>query len=132
MSSDGAGPWRILVVDNHDGFRRSLRRALELEGFEILEASGGPEALMLLSTERVDLVVTDLNMPSLSGIDLIHAIRASGPGSQVPIVVLSVAQTEQRVREVMRAGANGYFQKPFDVAAFLDVARPLLESRKER
>lgn len=132
MRSDVVRPWRILVVDNHDGFRRSVRRALELEGFEVLEASGGPDALMLLSAEQVDLVITDMNMPSLSGMDLIHAIRASGAGSQVPIFVLSVAQTEQRVREVMRAGANGYFQKPFDMASFLEAAVPLLEARKER
>lgn len=122
---------RILVVDNHDGFRRCVCRALELEGFEVLDATGGTDALMILNTKAVDLVLTDLNMPAFSGLDLIHAIRASSFGRDLPVFVLSVAQTEERIREVMQAGADGYLQKPFDMSEFLERLRPYSVPGKE-
>jgi two-component system, chemotaxis family, chemotaxis protein CheY len=109
---------RVLVVDNHEGFRRSIRKYLEIEGWDVLEAEGGAEALVMLRSEAVDVVLTDLNMPQMSGIDLIFSIRSNAALDHVLVFVLSVTRSDERVNEAIDAGANGHLQKPFDFDNF--------------
>ena len=122
---------RILLVDNHAGFRGSVRKALELEGFDVLEVDSGTDALLALTSETIHLILTDLNMPHMSGVELIYAIRASAAGKNIPIFVLSVAYTELRVKEVLDAGANGYFQKPLNITEFLERTHSFLKSEPQ-
>ncbi len=100
----------ILVVDDERQIRRVMRVALEEEDYHVVEAKSGEEALTVLSNEKVDLVLLDLNMPGMGGMAACRAIRAQ---SDVAIVILSVRSTEKDKVEALDAGADDYVTKPF-------------------
>ena len=99
---------RILVVDDEPQIRRILRAVLVAKGYEVMEAESGEEALTLIHTEIYDLILLDINMPGISGIETCREIRRS---SKIPIVMLSAGE-ENRKRS-LQAGANDYLGKPF-------------------
>jgi two-component system KDP operon response regulator KdpE len=103
---------RILIVDDEPQVRRVLRTALIAHGYEVGDARSGEEALQRLSEECPDVVLLDLNLPGMGGIQSCRAIRA---GSQVPIIVISVRRSEGDKIEALDAGADDYLTKPFGV-----------------
>ncbi len=109
---------RILVVDNHDGFRRSLRRYLTAAGFDVIEAASSEEALEVLDQSHVDLVLTDLNMPGICGVELISLIRSKEGYGSLPIFVLSVTSNENMIEKAFENGASAFLQKPFSLEEF--------------
>lgn len=118
---------RILLVDDDDGLRRALRRALEREGYLVVEASNGKHALDRLKETAVDLVITDIIMPESEGIELalilhktqprLPVIAISGGGNWTPEFHLSIAK---------KAGALHAFEKPFAVEDLLKKVSELL------
>ncbi len=105
---------RILIADDHSFFRRGLRQVCEAEsGFEVVgEASSGPEAVELARTLRPDVILMDIQMPGLNGIEATRRIISDNPALHV--LVLTVQQQDQFVFEAIKAGAQGYLLK--DVA----------------
>jgi two-component system chemotaxis response regulator CheY len=119
----------ILIVDDSPAMRRVVRRVVELSGFEIekyLEAGDGSEALSVLRDERVDLIVTDINMPIMDGEQLLLAIRSDILLADIPVLVVSTDQSSARVQDMMAHGANGYLSKPFMPAALSEQMYKLL------
>ncbi len=116
---------RILVVDDERAVRESLRRALELEGYEIDLAEGGGEALEVLGSEtQPDAVILDVLMPGVDGIDVCKRLRRGG--NQLPILMLTArAEVENRVAG-LDAGADDYVTKPFALEELLARLRALL------
>jgi two-component system KDP operon response regulator KdpE len=114
---------RILVADDEAAIRRVLRDALEKAGHEVETAIDGEEAAELFSGGSFDLLVTDLNMPNVNGLELVRRIRQS---SAVPILVLTVRQEEREKVRLLDAGADDYVTKPFGVPEFVARARALL------
>jgi len=116
---------RILVVDDERAVRESLRRALELEGYEIDLAEGGGEALEVLGAEtQPDAVILDVLMPGVDGIDVCKRLRRGG--NQLPILMLTArAEVENRVAG-LDAGADDYVTKPFALEELLARLRALL------
>jgi DNA-binding response OmpR family regulator len=110
----------VLLVDDDAAIRRSVAEGLELEGFEVVPASGGRPALAALETMAPDVVVLDLAMPDLDGLEVLERLRAGG--HDVPVCILSARdEVEDRVRG-LEAGADDYVVKPFalqEVAARL-------------
>ncbi|HEX8123283.1 MAG TPA: response regulator transcription factor [Solirubrobacteraceae bacterium] len=110
----------VLLVDDDAAIRRSVAEGLELEGFEVVPASGGRPALAALETVSPDVVVLDLAMPDLDGLEVLERLRADG--HDVPVCILSARdEVEDRVRG-LEAGADDYVVKPFalqEVAARL-------------
>ena len=102
---------RILVVDDEPQIRRIMRAVLVTKGYEVMEAESGENALELIRSERCDLILLDINLPGISGIDACKEIRRS---SDTPIVVMSAG--EERRGNALDAGANGYLKKPFGVS----------------
>jgi len=103
---------RILLVDDEAQLRRAVRTTLSALGFVMTDADSGEAALELLRTERFDLVLLDINMPGISGVETCRAIRAR---SEVAILMLTVrGRAEDRI-QALDAGADGYVTKPFDV-----------------
>lgn len=113
----------ILIVDDEPQIRRVLRTTLAAQGYVILEAGGGEEALASLRRERADLVLLDMNMPGLDGLETCRAIRAT---SDVPIVMLTVRNAEHDKVRALDAGADDYVAKPFGFQELLARIRAAL------
>jgi DNA-binding response OmpR family regulator len=116
----GEGGPTVLLVDDDAAIRRTVAAGLELEGFEVVAASGGRPALAALETVRPAVVLLDLSMPDLDGLEVLRRMREAG--DHVPVCVLSARdEVDDRVRG-LQAGANDYVVKPFaleEVAARL-------------
>jgi two-component system response regulator MprA len=118
------GAMRILVVDDERAVRESLRRALELEGYQIELAENGSEALERVASQPPDAVVLDVLMPGMDGLEVSRTIRRGG--NRVPILMLTArTQVEDRV-EGLDAGADDYLTKPFALEELLARLRALL------
>lgn len=113
----------VLLVDNHEGFRTAIVKYFVVSGMQAVEAASGPEALERLAQGGIDLILTDLNMPGMTGLDLIAAIRANPAWDAIPIFVLSVTENEGLMARALDLGAAGYLQKPFSLDEFLSMAR---------
>jgi two-component system KDP operon response regulator KdpE len=101
---------RILVVDDEAPIRRYLRAALSAQGFAIFEAANGQEALNAVITDRPDIIILDLGLPDIDGIEVTRQLRE---WSQIPIIILSVREAEQDKIAALDAGADDYLTKPF-------------------
>jgi two-component system, OmpR family, KDP operon response regulator KdpE len=107
---------RILVIDDEPQIRRFLQLALETETYEVLLAENGQTGLNLAVLETPDLIVLDLGLPDISGLDLLTEIRQ---WSQTPIIILSVQSQETQKVKALDLGANDYLTKPFGVQELL-------------
>ena len=107
---------QILVVDDEAQIRRVLSTSLSAQGYAIRTASEGAEALQIVKDWMPDLVITDLGMPNMDGLELCRQLRAESP---VPIIVLSVRGQERMKVEALDAGADDYVTKPFSMNEFL-------------
>jgi DNA-binding response OmpR family regulator len=105
---------RILVVDDEANQRRTLAIGLRLEGFDVIEAADGEEALELLDGETPDLAIVDLMMPGINGLDLARRLRFRHP--MVGIVLTSAYHLSERQVERAGVGALGFVPKPYDIA----------------
>jgi two-component system KDP operon response regulator KdpE len=119
--SDGKG--NILVVDDEPQITRVLKTTLSTQGYGVRTASDGDEAIQMMRDWTPDLVITDLRMPNLGGLELCRHIRAK---SRVPIIVLSVKGEERIKVEALDAGADDYVTKPFGVHELLARVRAAL------
>ncbi|MGF1553525.1 MAG: response regulator [Paracoccaceae bacterium] len=104
----------ILTVDDSRSIRGALRETLEDLGFEVLEAEDGEQGFAVLAASRVDVLITDLNMPRLDGLGLIRRVRADGRFPGLPIVMLTTESQPGKMREGREAGASGWIVKPFN------------------
>ena len=121
---------RVLVVDDERKMRRVLQILLEQMGLESIPVDSAEAALEHFGGEKIDLVLTDLKMPGMSGIELLARIRALDP--DVPVIVLTAHGTVQTAVEAMKQGAFDYILKPFDVQAIELIIRNALEMRRYR
>lgn len=118
---------RVLVVEDSPAMRAFVRAALEDGGLEVTEAGNGFEALRLLPRERYDLVVTDINMPDIHGLELISFMRKSDVHRATPVIIVSTEGAQRDRERGIALGANAYLTKPFDPEALRSTARRLLE-----
>jgi DNA-binding NtrC family response regulator len=119
-------PSRVLVVDDDAGVRYTLREILESEGLAVDEAADGAEALARYEARPAALVVTDLRMPGVDGMELLRRLVARTPAPRV--VVITAHGSERQAVEAMKAGAHDYFRKPFENEELLAVVRRALEA----
>lgn len=106
----------ILVVDDSAAIRKILQRVLRQTGMaikEIHEAGDGQQALELLKAQKISLVLSDINMPTMDGLQLLAAIKASAEWAPIPVVMITTEGGEARVAEAVKLGAVGYVRKPF-------------------
>lgn len=102
---------RILVVDDEDVLREMLGDALRLSGFEVLEAADGSKALTILQGGKVDLIISDVNMPGMDGYEMLSHLRAQG--DQTPAIMLTARRERADVTKGLKLGADDYVTKPF-------------------
>ena len=110
------GNSRILVVDDEPEIRRFLRASLRAQQYEVLEASNGTQALELVTQRQPDLMILDLGLPDIDGVEITRRIRE---WSQVPIIILSVRDREKDKIEALDVGADDYLTKPFGVGELM-------------
>src|SRR5579884_4012059 len=120
---------RVLVVDDEVQITRVLRASLSTQGYDVRTANDPEEALRLVQEWPPDLIITDLMMPGMTGIELARAVRAK---STVPILVLSVRDQERTKIEALDAGADDYVTKPFSTQELLARVRAHLRRAPER
>jgi two-component system KDP operon response regulator KdpE len=123
MNGPAASKGNILVVDDEQQIARVLKTTLSSHGYGVRTAGDGEEALLAMQQWAPDLVITDLRMPNLGGIELCRQIRAK---SRVPIIVLSVKGEERTKVDALDAGADDYVTKPFSVNELLARVRAAL------
>jgi two-component system chemotaxis response regulator CheY len=115
---------KVLLVDDSALARRSMRSVLETSGFEVIEAEDGMVALEKYSTDRPDLVMLDLVMKGMYGLDVLTALREMDPSARVIVVSADIQNSSQQM--VQAAGASGFINKPVNREHLLDVVRQVL------
>src|SRR4026208_312262 len=121
---------RILVIDDEAEIRRSVRMILEYEGYEVIEASSGPEGLTLAEREAPDLVFLDIKMPGMDGLDALQRIKASNEA--LPVVIISGHGTVSTAGEATKAGAFDCIEKPLASERVLVTIRNALDQTRLR
>ena len=118
----------VLVVDDSAMMRKIVIKNLkELNGdLEIVEAGDGKDALAAFGSKQVDMVITDWNMPNMSGIELVKELRKLDPEKKIPVIMVTSEATADKVKEAVVAGANNYIAKPFTPDGFKQKMGPML------
>jgi two-component system nitrogen regulation response regulator NtrX len=104
------GAKKILVVDDQESMREMLSELLQMMGYEARAVDGGQQALQSLQETETDLVITDLNMPGMDGMELMKRIKMLYPG--LPVIIITGYGTFNTERQVLSSGADGYIPKP--------------------
>jgi two-component system, OmpR family, phosphate regulon response regulator PhoB len=110
---------KLLIVDDEEGVRSLVRMTLESDQYEILEAQRGDDALELVRKHLPDLVLLDVMLPDISGVEVCRTLKADARTNPVTILMLTAKAQNADLEEAEDAGANGYFTKPFSPVALL-------------
>lgn len=119
----------VLIVDDSSVMRKIVERALRQAGLHlarVLEAGSGRDGLATLEQEAVDLIVSDINMPNMDGLEFLRQIHSRSLARGAPVVMITTESGEEHVREALAAGAQGYIRKPFTPDQVRDRVLPLL------
>jgi two-component system, chemotaxis family, chemotaxis protein CheY len=119
---------KILIVDDFSTMRRIIKNLLRDLGFNnTAEADDGHSALPMLQTGQFDFLITDWNMPGMTGIELLKTIRADAKVSKLPILMVTAEAKREQIIEAAQAGVNGYVVKPFTAQALKDKIEKIFE-----
>lgn len=116
----------ILLVDDSASIRHVVGIALRGNGYEVLEASDGQEALRRLEGQKVHLIISDVNMPGMNGLDFLREVKKSSAHKFTPFILLTTEVREDKKVEAQMAGAKAWVTKPFQPAQMLEVVRKLV------
>ncbi len=120
---------KILIVDDSAVMRKIIERALRQAGLdlgEVLEAANGAEALLEAQKGSLDIILTDINMPVMDGLEFLKALPTIAAAKGVPVIMITTEGSEARVVEALSAGAKGYLRKPFTPEQVKERVGPLL------
>src|ERR1700692_3514336 len=120
---------RTLILDDSSVMRKIVERALRqagLDGLVVHEAGSGTEGLDVLRSKEVDLILSDINMPSMDGLEFVRQIKAQNLACGVPVVMITTESSEEHVKQAIQAGARGYIRKPFPAEQVKERVLPLL------
>ncbi|MFC1523555.1 response regulator [Thermodesulfobacteriota bacterium] len=116
----------IMTVDDSASVRQMVSFTLKGAGYEVIEAEDGRDALAKMNGTKIHLMITDLNMPNMDGIELVRSIRAEGANKFTPIVLLTTESQDTKKQEGKAAGATGWIVKPFKPEQLLAVVKKLV------
>jgi two-component system chemotaxis response regulator CheY len=120
----------VLVVDDSAAIRKILQRVLRQTGMSIrtiYEAGDGQQALEVLKAQKIALVLSDINMPTMDGLQLLASVRTSAQWRHIPVVMITTEGGEAKVGEAVRLGAAGYVRKPFTADQIKEKLAGILE-----
>lgn len=116
----------ILIVDDSESIRELVALTLESSGYTVVKGNDGVEALQKLDGREFNLVITDLNMPNMDGLQLIRELRRKDGYTGIPILLLTTESQQSRKEEAKAAGATGWIVKPFVPEKLLDVIKKIV------
>jgi two-component system chemotaxis response regulator CheY len=122
--------YNVLIVDDSQTMRTVIKKTVAISGFEIgacWEAGDGLEALAVLNEQWVDIILTDLNMPRMNGLELVKTLKGDEATRHIPVVLITTEGSEARVQEAYALGIAGYIQKPFYPEAIRDALNKIME-----
>ena len=120
---------RILLVEDNEDFRKFTARTLK-ENYDILEASNGEEALHVIEKEEVNIIISDIMMPIMDGLELCHKVKTDIRFSHIPVILLTARTTEEHILEGLKDGADEYITKPFNMDILILRINKILEWTK--
>jgi len=123
-------PRRILVAEDDRFLRKAAEMALKRQGYTVLTAADGEEALRAARTELPDLILLDLIMPKLNGFDVLQALKKETPTAHIPVILLTAMGSEEKQLEGLKAGVNDYITKPFTFEILASRIRNLLSQQE--
>lgn len=116
----------ILIVDDENSIRKFLRVSIETQGYKCIDADNGSNAIMLTISQNPDILILDLGLPDMDGVDVIKKLRTM---SQIPIIIISARGHDREKVEALDAGADDYLTKPFSVTELLARIRVILRHK---
>lgn len=123
---------RALIVDDSSVMRKIVERSLRQAGLELAqvrEAGNGAEALGILNEDSVDLILCDINMPVMDGLEFVRQLQSSEKGKGTPVVMITTEGSESHVVQALSSGAKGYIRKPFTPDQVKEHVIPVLERK---
>jgi two-component system chemotaxis response regulator CheY len=127
----GMSEVRTLIVDDSSVMRKIVERSLRQAGLDpliVFEAGSGVDGLEVLKTQSVDLILSDINMPSMDGLEFLRQLRAQDLAPGVPVVMITTESSEEHVKQAIMAGAQGYIRKPFTAEQVKERVLPLINA----
>ena len=117
---------RILLVDDEEGFLTMMRAALEVRGFEVITAVSAIEAGLTLASANPDLILMDIRMPGVDGIQACVAIKKNADTAYIPIMIVSALADETQIERAHKIGIDDYFVKPIDIEKLVNRIKQVL------
>lgn len=117
----------ILVTDDDTDHRESIMELLELEGYVVETARNGLEALGIIQSKQLDLILCDINMPIMTGLELLSTLRAVESTSKIPFILITGNNSSSVIQQASQLGATGYILKPMDVDTLLRLLQQILK-----
>ena len=120
---------RALIVDDSSVMRKIVERTLRQAGLEpmvVYEAGSGSDGLDVLREKQVDLILSDINMPMMDGLEFVRQLREQNLAPGVPVVMITTESSEEHVKQAIQAGARGYIRKPFTAEQVKERVLPLV------
>src|SRR5665213_4335195 len=122
---------KALIVDDSSVMRKIVERALRQAGLDplvVYEAASGVEGIEVLKTNQVDLILSDINMPSMDGLEFLRQIKEQNLAQGVPVVMITTESSEEHVKQAIQCGARGYIRKPFTAEQVKERVLPLINA----
>jgi two-component system chemotaxis response regulator CheY len=126
---------RVLIVDDSSVMRKIVERSLRqagLEPMQVFEAGSGIEGLEVLGRQSIDLILSDINMPSMDGLEFLRQLRGQNLADGIPVVMITTESSEEHVKQAILAGAQGYIRKPFTAEQVKERVLPLVAALQAR
>jgi CheY-like chemotaxis protein len=120
----------VLSIEDTHGIRRLIRMTLEYDGLTVLEATDGLEGMAMARQHRPDLILMDVKMPGMDGITACKTLRADPALAHIPVVMLSMADSQEHIAAGLAAGATSYLTKPFMPTALIQLVNTLIEEAR--
>lgn len=119
----------ILIVEDNEKNMKLVRDVLRVKGYQTLEAGTGEDGVRIAGESRPDLVLMDIQLPGMNGIDALKALRAEPSTAGIPVIALTASVMQQDRQEIMRAGFDGFIEKPINLREFLDTVQKTLAAK---
>ena len=121
-------PKKVLVVEDSASMRSLIVSTIEeLDDYEVTEAGNGFEALKALPSQKFDLIITDINMPDINGLEIINFVKNNASYKDIPLIIVTTEKGEEDRKKGITLGANAYITKPFDPKGFKDVIEKIFK-----
>ena len=118
----------ILIVEDNEKNMKLVRDVLQVKGYSTVEAGTAEEGLKLTAEHKFDLILMDIQLPGMNGIDALHLLRAKAATADIPVIAVTASVMQQDKKQIMEAGFDAYVGKPINLKEFLETVRRVLTS----